>query len=57
MNLSIGFVQDRRESELLSSFIDEDEWNELNDDEKERFIDDCVKDWAFNYIEFGGVLE
>ena len=57
MNLSIGFVQGRRESEPLSNFIGEDEWIELSDEEKEKFIDDCIRDWAFNYIEFGGVLE
>ena len=57
MNLSIGFVQDRRESEPLSNFINEDEWLELSDAEKEKAIDNFIRDWAFNYIEFGGVLE
>lgn len=57
MNLSIGFVQDRRESEPLSDFIDEDSWNEMNELEKEKFINECISDWAFNYIEYGGSLE
>lgn len=57
MNLSIGFVQDRRESEPLSNFIDEDSWNKMNKLEMEQFINECIKDWAFNYIEYGGSLE
>lgn len=55
MHLSIGIHNANKEDETyLSDWTDEDSWNEMSETEKEKFIEDCISDWAYNYIDIGG---
>ncbi|EPG1670439.1 DUF7167 family protein [Acinetobacter baumannii] len=41
----------------LSEFIDEDDWNAMDELQKETFISDCANDWSQNYLDLGGWVE
>ncbi|MFI8146080.1 hypothetical protein [Acinetobacter sp. ABJ_C5_2] len=41
----------------LSEFIDEDDWNAMDELQKEMFISDCANDWSENYLDLGGWVE
>lgn len=57
MGLSIGYTGASRNDEVyLSEWIDEETWSEMNESEKEKFLNDCIEDWAWNYIDIGGGL-
>lgn len=57
-NLSIGYYGANRDEVVsLSDYIDEETWNEMNESEKEKFIDEITEDWSLNYIELSGWVE
>ena len=48
--VSTGLVGCQREDEVE---IPDDELEDLTDAEREALIEDYVKDWAFQYVEWG----
>jgi hypothetical protein len=55
VSLGIGFAGAIREDEIE---IDDSEIEGMNKEEKEDFIEECVQDWANNYIDIGwGIIE
>lgn len=53
VGLSIGFCTARRKELInLSDYINEKEWDSLDEDAKTAYIEDTlVKEWANEYIE------
>lgn len=58
LHMSIGYAGANREDEHnLSDYFNEDDWNALTDDEKEKEIYEIAKEWSNNYIEISGWIE
>lgn len=56
-HLSIGFVGcDRQDSQKVSDFIEESEWDEMDEMEKRQWLRETVKEWAFEHIEYSWSL-
>lgn len=55
-HLSIGFVGDRQDSQKVSDFIEESEWDEMDEMQKRQWLQEAVKEWAFEYIEYSWSL-
>lgn len=54
VTLGIGFANARHEASLE---IDAAAWYACDtDDDRERLIDQCALDWAWNYIDLGAEL-
>lgn len=58
VHLSIGLANaDRNEEVNLCDYIEEDAWNKFSDEERENYItEELVKEWAYEYICFGGEI-
>ena len=50
VSLGIGYPGAKHVDEIE---IDDDEWDELTEEEREEFIDQLAVDWAWNYIDIG----
>lgn len=50
VSLGIGISNARQEDEIE---IDDEEWNELTEGEREKLIDELAVEWAWEYIDIG----
>lgn len=54
MHLGIGFANASRENEI---YVDDEEWEEMNEEEQEIYMEELLKDWAYNYIDMAACVE
>lgn len=57
LSFSCGFTSKQEDEELLSDYWSEDEWNNLSEKEKDRWLDDFYNDWKSNYEDGAAWLE
>lgn len=57
LSFSCGFISKQEDEELLSDYWSEDEWNNLSEKEKDRWLDDFYNDWKSNYEDGAAWLE
>ena len=54
VSLGIGFSGCNQKDEFyLSEWIDKDDWDSMDEKEKEKCLGEMVEDWASNYIDLG----
>lgn len=54
LSLSIGYAGAKRTDEhRLSEYFEEDEWESLSEEERNKALDDIADEWAYNYIDVG----
>ena len=57
LSFGCGFIYKQEDKELLSDYWSEDEWNNLSEKEKDRWLDDFYNDWKSNYEDGAAWLE
>ena len=49
LSFGCGFIHMQEDEELLSDYWSEDEWGNLSEEEKDRWLDDFYNEWKSNY--------
>ena len=57
LSFSCGFISKQEDEELLCDYWSEDEWNNLSEKEKDRWLDDFYNEWKSNYEDGAAWLE
>lgn len=57
LSFGCGFIHRQEDEEMLSDYWEEDEWNNLSDEEKEKWLDEFWLEWKANYEDGGIHLE
>lgn len=56
--MSIGISNATQEDEyLLSDYVSEDEWLDMNAEERKKYLAERALDWSENYLDLGASVE
>ncbi len=56
--LSIGYTSaSRSDVHMLSDYFDEDSWNALSEDQKDKELNEIAQEWMNNYLDLSATLK
>jgi len=57
LTFGCGYINRQEDEEFLSDYWEEEDWNNLTEKEKERWLDEFWLEWKSNYEDGGIWLE